>query len=85
MLKIIIDHRDHNSQAREYARMRAESVKRMGFDEENLPNMSGRGHFRASCDNCGDKLWVESRWDTNFCDECKPRKQKKQRGMGFDG
>jgi hypothetical protein len=82
-LKIIIDRREHEAQAREYARMRMERAKLAGFDEENLPNISGRGAIRASCDNCGDKLWVESRWDTNFCAECKPAKQRKQKGVGF--
>lgn len=82
-LKIIIEHRDATSEAREYVNYRTSQRKRNGYDLEGLPAVPSRGLEHGQCDNCADPLWRVVGDDWGYCVECKPRKQRKNQMRGF--
>lgn len=82
MLKIIVDRRDSQAEAKAYVDWQKERKRRDNFHSD-LPAITGRGLEMDQCSNCSEDMWVPiGGW--RYCDECRP--QRKKRGFtGFDG
>lgn len=80
MLKIIIDKRDSQAEAKAYVDWQEQRKKRDNF-RNDLPTIPGRGLEMDQCSGCGEDMWVPvSGW--RYCAECLPARKKRAR-MGF--